>query len=216
MTLFEESLGLTDYVYELRDAFASEDKPSLQIAQVKSALARILEDKELLKKVLERLAHDIHFVREQFANIFNNEIILWRDPEALFSLRMHIWAEGADCVAHDHNGFGILGCWLGKVWVENYELIEERNDYAKLKLKEKLELNVGDMTVIRAGKEGIHKVMWNKGEMAITLGAYSRIIHHKNYITAYDPVNQKRWKIYFPYRIQREWANALLKILEGA
>ncbi len=214
MSLFEESIGLVEHIARLRNAFVVEEKPSLQLSLVRSALEEILSDKELLKRILERLAHDIHFVREQAGNVFNNEVILWRDPNLGFSLRMQIWAEGADNIIHDHNGFGVLGCWLGRVWVENYQVVEKTGDKVKIQLKEKIELTPGKTALIKAGEEGIHRVSWEPGEMAVTLGAYSRVDSGRNYILGYELESGKTFKIYHPSRIQRLWAKRLLAFLE--
>jgi len=214
MTLFEESLGLVEYLGELKTAFLSEEKPSVQVSLIRSALEKILSDQQLLKRILERLAHDIHFVREQAGNVFNNEVILWRDPSPGFSLRMQIWAEGAESFIHDHNGFGVLGCWLGRVWVENYQVVEKTGDKVKIQLKEKIKLTLGKTALIKAGEEGIHRISWEPGEMAVTLGAYSRVESGRNYILGYELESGRTWKIYHPSRIQRLWAKKLLAFLE--
>ena len=108
-----------------------------------------------------------------------------------------------------------MGCWLGRVWVENYQIVEKSGEKVKIKLKEKLELFQGETAFISPGEEGIHRIDWQKGEMAVTLGAYSRLIRNRDYILGYELETGRTWKIYHPVRIHRLWADKLLKSLKG-
>jgi len=214
MTLLEESLGLDEYLRELREGFQIEEEPTLEFKLTSTTLKGLLKDQRLLKRVLELLAHDIHFVREQAANLFKNEVVLWRDPDGCFSLRMSIWTGEFDSFIHDHNAIGVTGCWLGKILVENYEIKEWiSEERVKLELKEKLTLNKNDTTFVRPQDSGIHRVDRAEGDFAISLSAYGRPLP-RGYIRKFDPATGEISKIYPPARAQKSWAQKLLEIID--
>lgn len=214
MALLEESFGLEDYIPILRNSFQTEDEPTLEFQLAGDALRRLLEDQTVLRRILERLAHDIHFVREQSANIFNNEVVLWRDPDGCFSLRMGIWTEGADSFIHDHNAMGVTGCWFGKLLIENYEIKEViSEERVKLEKKESIILLPGHNTYVKPLDQGIHRVDKAEGEFAVSLSAYSRPLP-RGYIRRFDLKTGAISRIYNPSRQQKSWAQRLLSIIE--
>ncbi len=214
MTLLEERMGLDEYIRELREGFQVEEEPTLEFKLTSSTLTRLLQDQELLRRILELLAHDIHFVREQSANLFKNEVLLWRDPDGCFSLRMAIWAADADVFIHDHNAMGVTGCWFGKLLVENYEIKEYVSpERVKLELKEKLVLDPKNTVYIRPQDAGIHLVSLAEGEFAVSLSAYARPIP-RGYLRKFDPKTGEISRIYHPTRQQKSWAARLLEILD--
>jgi hypothetical protein len=214
MTLLEERLGLDDYIPALREGFQVEEKPSLEFRIASNALKSLLKDQGVLKKVLELLAHDIHFLREQSGNLFNNEVVLWREPEGCFSLRMAIWTKGSDVFIHDHNALGVTGCWFGKILVENWEIKEWLSEEkAKLELKEKIVLDRQYTVYVRPHDQGLHLVDLAEGDFAVSLSAYARP-KPRGYIRRFDPVTGAVSKIYHPVRQQRSWARQLLEIME--
>jgi len=214
MTLFEERLGLEDYIPVLRSSFQIEDEPTIEFQMAGDALRKLLEDQSVMMRVLELLAHDIHFVREQATNLFNNEIVLWRDPDGSFSLRMAIWAEGADNFIHDHNATGVTGCWFGKLLIENYEIKEKiSEDRVKLEMKDKHILGPRNVVYIKMHDEGIHRIDKAEGDFAISLSAYSRAVP-RGYIRRFDAITGSVSRIYHPVRKQKEWAQSLLTLIE--
>lgn len=214
MELLEESLGLLDHIHNLRTAFQPEDDEQSMADHtlVEKALMHLAEDRQVATRILERLAHDVHFMREQAANLFNNEVVLWREPENDFSLRMFIWTPDCDNWIHDHNAWGMLACWWGQVLVENYVLLNQEavEEKAELQLKEKLLLRQGQTALVRPLNEGIHRVDRASGDIALSVSVYSRRITDRPYVLRYDQASEKAFKVYHRSRRRREWAKQLL------
>jgi len=213
--LFEESFGLVEHIKRLKSAFRAEDDETLtDTIQVEKALAEIRKDQQVMVRVLERLAHDIHFVREQSANLFNNEVVLWRDPSGTFSLRMFIYSPESDSYIHDHNAWGMFTPWFGKVLVENYERMDKEGGEksAQLILKEKRLLEPGQAEMVKPLNLGIHRVDYAEGSPAIVVAVYGRPMA-RGYILRFDAETGRITKIYHRSRHRREWAKKLLDLI---
>jgi predicted metal-dependent enzyme (double-stranded beta helix superfamily) len=217
MGLFEESFGIVDHIHALRTAFQPDEDASLfDNKQVENVLQDLVKDKQVLLRVVERLAHDIHFVREQSANMFNNEVVLWREPDGNFSVRMFIWAPGADSFIHDHNSWGMLTSWAGQVLVENYTRDDSVKEDARagLKLKEKITVDPGKMVLIKPYNQGIHRVDRAADKFAINLSIYGKP-GDRGYINKFDHQTDSVVKVVHRSRRRREWAKMILDHLGG-
>jgi predicted metal-dependent enzyme (double-stranded beta helix superfamily) len=215
--ILDEIFGLDIYIHRLREAFEMEEKPGLQTESVSLLVAEILKERKALTLMLERLAHDIHFAREQAANMFDNEIILWRDPNRTFSIRSHLWAPDEPSFIHDHNAWGILSAWSGFLIVENYERLDSgrKEGTARLRLKEKIILEEGMSILVRPLNEGIHRVMSGADQVAVSLSIYGRPGGRK-YILKFDPETSTTERIYPPSRKHQTLArNVLGKVAGG-
>jgi predicted metal-dependent enzyme (double-stranded beta helix superfamily) len=214
MELFEESLGLVEHLHRLRNAFRpNDDEQSLADHRpVEEALLEMVNDRQVAVRVMERLAHDVHFLREQAANLFNNEIVIWREPDGSFSLRLFIWTPDSDNFIHDHNSWGLLASWWGNLLVENYLRVdpEAGEERASLRLKEKLVLPPGKTALVRPLNDGIHRVTC-EGEIALSISVYARRVADRGYILRFDPETKKVYRVYHRSRRRKEWARQLLE-----
>jgi|GEM_PF-2516259 len=213
--LFEESFGLVEHIKRLKSAFRTEDDETLtDTMQVERALAEIRKDQQVMVRVLERLAHDIHFVREQSANLFNNEVVLWRDVGGTFSLRMFIYSPESDSYIHDHNAWGMFAPWFGKVLVENYERVDngESEEKGKIIFKDKKVLAPGQAELVKPLNLGIHRVDYAEDAPAIVVAVYGRSLN-RGYILRFDAETSRINKIYHRSRHRREWAKKLLDLI---
>jgi len=215
MELFEESLGLVDHIHNLRNAFRPEDDEAsiTDNASLERALKALTKDRQVAVRVMERLAHDVHFLREQAANLFNNEIVIWREADGGFSLRMFIWTPDSDDFIHDHNAPGMLAGWWGKTLVENYVRLNGGEDSVEIQLKDKRVLEPGDTALVRPFDDGIHRVTC-VGDMALSVSVYGRKMGDRSYILRFDPENKRAQRIYHRSRRRREWAKRLLEKIQ--
>lgn len=213
MELFEESLGLVDHIHELRNAFRpNADEQSLaDHSPLEKAIVALVNDRQVAVRVMERLAHDVHFLREQAANLFNNEIVLWREPDGGFSLRLFIWTPDCDNFVHDHNAWGMLACWWGKIGVENYARLdpEAGENKASLQLRDKQVLYPGNTALVRPFNEGIHRVYCEE-DIALSVSVYSRRLENRGYILKFNPETGQVFRVYHRSRRRKEWAKDLL------
>jgi predicted metal-dependent enzyme (double-stranded beta helix superfamily) len=214
MELFEESIGLVDHIHELRNAFRpNDDEQSLaDHSPLEKALINLVNDRQVAVRVLERLAHDVHFLREQAANLFNNEIVLWREHDGSYSLRLFIWTRGCDNFIHDHNAWGMLACWHGKIIVENYTRTdpEAGEKKASLQLHDKQILAPGNTALVRPFDEGIHRVDTDC-DIALSISVYSRRLENRGYILRFNPETEEVFRVYHRSRRRKEWAKDLLQ-----
>jgi len=214
MELFEESLGLVDHLHNLRNAFRpNDDEQSLaDRSPVEQALVNLVKDRQVAVRVMERLAHDVHFLREQAANLFNNEIVVWREPDGSFSLRLFIWTPDCDNFIHDHNSWGLLASWWGDLQVDNYIRLdpEAGETKAALQLKEKLILAPGKTVLVRPLNEGIHRVTCAE-DISLSVSVYARRVADRGYILRFDPETKKVFRVYHRSRRRKEWARQMLQ-----
>jgi predicted metal-dependent enzyme (double-stranded beta helix superfamily) len=215
MELFEESLGLVDHLHRLRNAFRPEDDEAsiTDHSPVEKAVVGLVNDKQVAVRVMERLAHDMHFLHEQAANLFNNEVVIWREPDNSFSIRLFIWTNDCDNFVHDHNAWGMIAGWWGDVSVENYNRVDTDGgeETAKLQLRDKLILKPGQTTMVRPFAEGIHRVTCAKNcDMALSLSVYAKKIGERGYLLKYDLETKKVYRVYHRSRRRKEWAKEML------
>jgi len=216
MELFEESLGLVDHIYQIRKSFMPEDDEGSMTdhSPLEKALCDLVKDKQVAVKVLERMVHDSRFSREQSVNLFNNEIVIWREPDGAFSLRMFIWSPEADCYIHDHNAYGMIISWWGKVSVESYLRVNKDalEEDAVLQLKSKQILEVCQTSLVKPYTEdGIHRVCCGEGEIALSLSVYGRRILGREYILRYDLEKKKAYRVYHRSWRRKAWAQKMLE-----
>lgn len=216
MELFEESLGLVDHLYQIRKSFMPEDDEGSMTdhSPLEKALWDLVQDKQVAVKVLERLAHDARFLREQSANLFNNEIVIWREPGGAFSLRMFIWSPETDDFIHDHNSFGMIICWFGKLAIDNFMCVNKDapEENAGLQFKSRQILEVGQTSLVRPyNEDGIHRVSCAEGDIALSLSVYGRRISARDYILRYDLERKKAARVYHRSWKRKAWAKQMLE-----
>ena len=214
MELFEESLGLVDHLHRLRNAFRPEDDESsiTDHTPLEKAMLELVNDRQVAVRVMERLAHDNRFLAEQAANLFNNEVVIWREPDRGFSIRVFIWSNDCDNFVHDHNSWGMIATWFGEIAVENYNRLDqgEQEGIARLQLREKMILKPGQTAMIKPFDDGIHRVCSANGEMAISVSIYARRLAERGYLYKFDPETGKISKLFHRSRRRKEWAKEML------
>jgi hypothetical protein len=90
--------------------------------------------------------------------MFDNELVLYRDPSRLFSLRLYIFGAGEHTAVHDHTSWGVSGSAFGKLEVVRYR--REDNgadpDRARLALLGDVVLRPGATEKTLPLDQGIH------------------------------------------------------------
>lgn len=156
-------------------------------------------DKGLFREILEGMVRGDHYLDLQYATMFGDEVILYRDPEHLFSIRMFLRQPGEFDPIHDHNSWGVISPALGELDVVSYRRREqgERKDVADIEEAGRIILKPGDISCVR-GPESIHKT-GNPGEqMNIQISLYGSVLTRRNYINGFDEVSGRVYPIYAP------------------
>jgi predicted metal-dependent enzyme (double-stranded beta helix superfamily) len=91
--------------------------------------------------------------------LFDNELVLYRDPGRLFSLRLYIFGPGAHTSVHDHISWGVSGSAFGKLEVVRYRREDDgsNSDQAQLALAEPRVLWPGEIETTLPLDQGIHR-----------------------------------------------------------
>jgi predicted metal-dependent enzyme (double-stranded beta helix superfamily) len=90
---------------------------------------------------------------------FENELVLYRDPGRLFSLRVYIFGPSEHTSVHDHTSWGVSGSAFGQLEVVRYRREDDRSDpdQAQLALAERSVLWPGEIETTLPLDQGIHR-----------------------------------------------------------
>ncbi len=79
---------LVDFCESLAKGLSERTQPEECIGLVSRMLPGIVSDKRLFREILEGMVRGDAYLELQYATMFDSEVILYRDPARLFSVRM--------------------------------------------------------------------------------------------------------------------------------
>jgi predicted metal-dependent enzyme (double-stranded beta helix superfamily) len=149
-----------------------------------------------------------------YATMFDSEVILYRDPAGLFSIRMFLREPGEYDPIHDHNSWGVISPVQGELEVVNYLREDDGSKQGCAQLAEtgRRILRAGETTWV-LGSESIHKTGNPTQQTNIQISLYGRSQTRRNYINGFDEVTGLVYPIFAPkIRKQRLARQALAEI----
>ncbi len=181
----------------------------------KEELPRFLAEREIITSLLQAIAHESAYPDVTSATMFESEIVLYRDPQKLFSVRFYLWGPGDYDPVHDHNSWGVIGAALGTLDVINYQRLDDGSDEGHAVLQEcsRRFIPAGSTYAVFPLNRGIHRT-GNAGEPAIIqVGVYGGNITSRRYVNVFDVHTGEISRLYLPHAKKRMLAqNALERI----
>ena len=96
-----------------------------RIQFVSGLLPQLISDKPLFRGILEGMVTDAPYLELRYATMFDSEVILYRDPLNLFSVRLFLWEPGIFDPVHDHNAWGVIGPVAGELEIVNFRRTDD-------------------------------------------------------------------------------------------
>jgi hypothetical protein len=185
------------------------------IAYATQELGRLLQERALFARLLRGLVENSSYPDLHRPTLFDNELVLYLEPNRLYSLRMYLWGPGDYTPIHDHNSWGVIGAVNDGYEVINYSRLDDETveGYAELREEERFLLGAGDCTHTLPLNQGIHKTGNPSLKAIVTVSLYGRALP-RPYLQGFDEVHQRVFRIGTPRFKKLHLANQALKILE--
>jgi len=175
----------------------------------------LLRDKELFIALLRAIMEDAPYPDVKSATMFGSEIVLYRDPGRLFSVRLYLWGQGDYDPIHDHNSWGVIGTALGTLENINYKRLDDCSDERHAVLEEcsRQFIPTGQVYSIFPLNKGIHKT-GNADEPAIIqVGVYGCNLTGRDYVNIFDMNTGNISRLYLPHMKKHILATRALEAL---
>ena len=174
-------------------------EPEACIGFVSRLLHDIVVDKRLFQEILEGMVRGDDYLELRYATMFDSEVVLYRDPARLFSMRMFLWGPGEYDPIHDHNSWGVISPVRGELEVVNYLREDDgsKEDCARLKETGRRIIAPGETTYV-CGSESIHKTGNPTQQTNIQISLYGRPLIKRNHINGFDEGTGRVYPIYSP------------------
>jgi predicted metal-dependent enzyme (double-stranded beta helix superfamily) len=190
---------LIDFCESLAGGLSERTEPEACIGFVSRLLPGIVSDKPLFREILEGMARGDAYLDLRYATMFDSEVILYRDPTGLFSVRMFLWGPGEYDPIHDHNSWGVLSSVQGELEVVNYLREDDgsKENCAQLVETGRRIIKPCETTFV-CGPESIHKTGNPTQHTNIQISLYGRSQTRRDYINGFDEVTGLVYPIYAP------------------
>lgn len=180
-------------------------------------LPGLLKDREAVEYLLKAIADGSEYPDVRSATIFESEVVLYRDPWKLFSVRLYLWGPGDYDPVHDHNSWGVIGTALGTLDVINYERLDDgtSQEHAVLMECSRQAIPTGRTYSVFPLDRGIHRT-GNAGEPAIVqVGVYGANITGRPYVNVFDLHDSSISRLYLPHVRKRMLAGKALETIRA-
>jgi len=190
--------------------------PESCIALARQELGGLLQNRDLMSRLMEAILEGRAFPDIRRPTLFDNEILLYQEPDRLYSLRMYLWGPGEYTPIHDHNSWGVIGTVTAGFEVVNYSRVDdgESEGYAELKERERFILKAGESAHTFPLNDGIHRTGNPTRETIVTLSFYGSPVA-RPYIQGFDLVHRRVFRIMSPRRKKVHLADQALKTLSS-
>ncbi len=207
----EEILAFSD---RCAKALSRLDSPESCIEYGREALPELLLNRELLSALMQNMVSGERYPDIRRPTMFDNELVLFIHPEALFSLRLYLWGPGDFTYPHDHNSWGVIGTAIDGYEVTNYRRLDDGSveGHAKLEELETLRLGPGETSFTLPFNKGIHKTGNGGDKTIITLHFYGRSLA-RGFLQGFDVANDRVYRILPPRMKKRTLAVQALETL---
>jgi predicted metal-dependent enzyme (double-stranded beta helix superfamily) len=190
---------LIDFCEHLAKGLSERTTPEECIGLSARRLSELVSDSRLFKEILEGMVRGDDYLDLTYATMFDSEVILYRDPAYLFSIRMFLREPGEYDPIHDHNSWGVLSPVLGQLEVIHYLREDDGSmeNYARLIQTERRIYEPGETTFV-CGLESIHKTGNPTQHTNIMISLYGRPQTKRNHINGFDALTGRIYPIYAP------------------
>ena len=188
-----------------------------RIGYIQDELTALLVNRSMIFELLTNIIKGSRYPNIRQAQMFDDEILLYLNPQPIFSIRMFIYQPGDYTPIHDHNSWGVIGSALGQIEVFNYAREDDGSieGYARLHKTGNNILERGQTDGNLRLNEGIHQTGNPDGHTSIMISVYGRPVR-RIYINRFDLENNKVYRMYSPQVKKRMLAAEALKIIESS
>lgn len=175
-----------------------------RIAYFRAELSRLLVKRPLFEAVLQGIVAGSPYPDLRQETLFDNELILYRDPGRIFSLRLYIFGPGEHTPVHDHTSWGVSGSAFGRLEVVRYRHAgpgPEPNQ-VRLALAARGVLRPGDIETTMPFDEGIHRTGNPEDGTTLMVSIYGRPLR-RLFIQCFDPEDGRVDRRYPPHLKKR-------------
>lgn len=147
--------------------------------------------------------------------MFANELVLYRDPGRLFSLRLYLFGPGERTAVHDHTSWGVSGSAFGRLEVARYRREDDGAEpgQARLVLSGRRLLQPGETETTLPLDEGLHRTGSPDDGPTLMVSVYGAPLR-RLFIQRFN-LETGRVQRMFPPRIQKRMlAEQALKAME--
>lgn len=206
---------LIDFCETLAGVLSQKTLPEECIAAAGALIPDFISDKRLFKEILAGMMRGDAYPDLAYATMFDSEVILYRDPAGLFSLRMFLWEPGQYDPIHDHNSWGVIGLVHGQLEVIDYLRRDDgaNEHYAQLTETNRRVLKPGRTAFVR-GLESIHQTGNPTLQTIIQVSLYGRAMTKRNYINGFDITTGRVYPIYAPKIRKQQLARQALAVFD--
>jgi len=188
-----------------------------QIAAIRDALPRLLENRDLMLDILQRIARGDAYPDTRRATMFENEIILYLNERRLFSLRMLLSGPGDFTPIHDHNAWGVIAPFSGTLDVISYRRLNDGSGdpAAPIEKTGHRVLSPVETAAVLPLDEGIHSTGNSGDETLVMLSVYGTPVR-RPYVRGFDPDRNRVFRIYPQRKRKRMLAESVIRKSAGA
>jgi predicted metal-dependent enzyme (double-stranded beta helix superfamily) len=186
-----------------------------RLAYFQDELPALLSNRALLEHLLKGLIIGNPYPDLRQETFFDNELILYRDPSRLFSLRLYIFGAGEHTSVHDHTSWGVSGSAFGKLEVVRYRREDKGADpgRAQLALLGNVLLRPGETEKTLPLDQGIH-CTGNPAEGATLMVSVYGTPLRRLYIQRFNLETGSVHRVFPPRLKKRMLAEQALKAIE--
>lgn len=216
MTLSFHKAKLQTICRSWASAAAAIDGWEDRIGLFRAELPTLLSAPELFEGLFRGILMGDPYPDLRQETMFANELVLYRDPGRLFSLRLYLFGPGEHTAVHDHTSWGVSGSAFGRLEVARYRREDDRSepDRARLVLSETRVLQPGETETTLPLDEGIHRTGSPDDGLVLMVSVYGTPLR-RLFIQRFNLETGRVQRI-FPPRIQKRMlAEQALKAMKG-
>jgi hypothetical protein len=178
-------------------------------------LPALLSKRALFEGVLKGITNGKPYPDVRQETFFDNEVILYRDPARLFSLRLYIFGAGEHTPVHDHTSWGVSGSVFGKLEVVRYLREDDGSnpDQAQLARPEHVVLWPGATEKTLPFDQGIHCTGNPSEGTTLMVSVYGTPLR-RLYIRRFNLENGSVHRVFSPRFRKKMLAKQALAVIE--
>jgi hypothetical protein len=178
-------------------------------------LPALLSKRALFEGVLKGIVNGKPYPDLRQETFFDNEMVLYREPARLFSLRLFIFGAGERTAVHDHTSWGVSGSAFGPLEVVRYRRADDSSnpDQARLALLGNVVLRPGATEKTLPFDQGIHSTGNPAEGTTLMVSVYGTPLR-RLYIQRFDLENGSVQRMFPPRFRKKMLAEQALKAIE--
>lgn len=210
--------ALKEFTDRLREGLRDRTSALSMVRFLRPMFSGLSLNTALFRDILRSIEDGGPYPDITYPTMFDSEIILFNDPERIFTVRLFIWKPGQYDPVHDHSSWGVIGPVFGNLDVINYERVDDgkKAGHAVLRETGRMTIRPGENYYVLPLNGGIHQTGNPSGETIVQVSIYGRATVKRDFINGYDPDRNLVYPIYAPKTKKRRLAADALRDFDRA